>query len=157
MTALQEQRKSFIESECGKLGCGELAQALSEGFTSCCEAAGFPKSKWLEGRECKSADAPACESVGDSIRKFFGKKKEPEQEELQDEFFIRPYGGPVHQPNRYPGLIWQILEAVNIDHGGEITKEQAVEYIKLLIPAIKDNPDDHTFEKTLYRVVDAIK
>lgn len=155
MTALQEQRKSFIESECGKLGCGELAYALPEGFTSCCEAAGFTEPKWLEDRECKSAEAPACEAVGDSIRKFFGKKKTPETP--QDEFFIRPYGGDIRQPNRYPGLIWRILEQINIDNGGSITKEQAVEFIKRLVPAIKDNPDDPTFEKTLYRVVNAIK
>ena len=102
-----------------------------------------------------SGNTPACESVGDTVRKFFGKKKEPE--EPQDEFFIRPYGGDIHQPNRYPGLIWSILGEISCDHGGKITKEQAIGYIKMLIPAIKENPDMPTFEKTLYRVVNAIE
>lgn len=96
------------------------------------------------------------ESIGDTFRGLFGKKKEPEQEELQDEFFIRPYGGPVRQPNRYPGLIWNILGEINCDHDGKITKEQALGYIKRLIPAIKDNPTCEAFERTLYRVVNAI-
>ena len=97
------------------------------------------------------------ESIGDTVRGLFGKKKKPENEEMQDEFFIRPYGGPVRQPNRYPGLIWNILGEINCDHDGKITKEQAIAYIKRLIPAIKDNPDMPAFEKTLYRVVNAIE
>lgn len=96
------------------------------------------------------------EGLGEILKSAFGKKKKPETEEPQDEFFIRPYGGPVHQPNRYPGLIWSILGEINCDYGGRITKEQALAYIKRLIPAIKDNPDMPTFEKTLYRVVEAI-
>ncbi len=103
-----------------------------------------------------SGDKPACESIWDTVRGLFGKKKKPENEEPQDEFFIRPYGGPVHQPNRYPGLIWNILGEINCDHDGKITKEQAIKYIKRLMPAIKDNPDMPAFEKTLYRVVNAI-
>lgn len=132
MKSQQEQMKSFIESECRSLGCEELSTALSTGYDACCE------------------------SIGDTFRGLFGKKKEPEQEEPQDEFFIRPYGGPVHQPNRYPGLIWNILGEINCDHDGKITKEQALAYIKRLIPAIKENPDMPAFEKTLYRVVNAI-
>ena len=133
MKSQQEQMKSFIESECRSLGCEELSTALSTGYDTCCE------------------------SIGDTVRGLFGKKKKPENEEMQDEFFIRPYGGPVHQPNRYPGLIWSILGEINCDHDGKITKEQALAYIKRLIPAIKENPDMPAFEKTLYRVVNAIE
>ena len=129
----QKQMKSFIESECRRLGCQELSSALSTGYDICCE------------------------SIGDTVRGLSDKTKKPDDEELQDEFFIRPYGGPVHQPNRYPGLIWSILEEINCDHNGKITKEQALEYIKRLMPAIKDNPTDEVFEKTLYRVVNAIE
>ena len=118
--------------------------------------------RYLDSRNAGDGpDDTLCESVGDTVRKFFGKKKEPEEpeepEEPQDEFFIRPYGGPIRQPNRYPGLIWVILGEINCDHGGKISKEQALKYIQMLIPAIKDNPTDETFEKTLYRVVDAIE
>jgi hypothetical protein len=133
MKTQQQQMKSFIESECRNLGCEELSIALSTGYDACCE------------------------SIGDTVRGLFGKKKKPENEEMQDEFFIRPYGGPVHQPNRYPGLIWNILGSINCDHGGKITKEQAIGYIKRLLPAIKENPDMPAFEKTLYRVVNAIE
>ena len=129
----QQQMKSFIESVCSSLGSEELSTALSTGYDICCE------------------------SIGDTVRGVFGKKKKPEDEELQDKFFIRPYGGPVYQPNRYPGLIWRILESINCDHGGKITKEQALAYIKQLIPAIKDNPTYEAFERTLYRVVNAIE
>jgi hypothetical protein len=133
MKSQQEQMKSFIESECRSLGCEELSTALSTGYDTCCE------------------------SIGDTFRGLFGKKKKkPDEEEPQDEFFIRPYGGPIHQPNRYPGLIWSILGAINCDYDGKITKEQAIGYIKRLIPAIKENPDMPAFEKTLYRVVNAI-
>jgi hypothetical protein len=114
--------------------------------------------KYFDARNAgDDPDDILCESIGDTVRGLFGKKKKPEDEEPQDEFFIRPYGGPIHQPNRYPGLIWSILGAINCDYDGKITKEQAIGYIKRLLPAIKENPDMPAFEKTLYRVVNAIE
>jgi hypothetical protein len=134
MESILDSRPGLIESICREAGCEELSAALGAGYDACCE------------------------SIGDTVRGLFGKKKKkPEAEEPQDEFFIRPYGGPINQPNRYPGLIWSILGAINCDYDGKITKEQAIGYIKRLLPAIKENPDMPAFEKTLYRVVNAIE
>ena len=105
----------------------------------------------IADQELSRALREGLESILNSSPGGKDKKEEP-----QDEFFIRPYGGNIHQKDRYPGLIWSILGSINCDHGGRITKEQAVEYIRRLLPAIKENPDLPAFEKTLYRVVEAI-
>ena len=83
---------------------------------------------------------------------FKGKKKEKEQEKPDEPEFLY-YRNTSH----YAGLTWRILEQINIDYNGSITKEQAIGYIKQLIPAIKDNPTSKVYEKVLLDVINAIK
>ena len=93
------------------------------------------------------------------LNEFFpikGKKKK--DEEIDPALYTLPGGqrkkdGSYH----YPGLIWQILGDININHKGSITKEQAIEYANMLLPAIKENPDNVTFGKVLIDVIKAIK
>jgi hypothetical protein len=85
-------------------------------------------------------------------------KKKKEKEEIDPALYTLPGGqrkedGSYH----YPGLIWQILGDININHKGSITKEEAIEYVNLLLPAIKENPKDSTFGKVLIDVIKAIK
>ena len=79
---------------------------------------------------------------------FKGKKKEKPAE---PEFLYYRNTSP------YAGLTWRILEQINIDYNGSITKEQAIGYIKQLLPAIKDNPTSEVYGKVLLDVVNAIK
>ena len=81
---------------------------------------------------------------------FKGKKKEKE-EPAEPEFLHYRNTSP------YAGLTWRILEQINIDYNGSITKEQAIGYIKQLLPAIKDNPTNEVYGKVLLDVVNAIK
>lgn len=86
----------------------------------------------------------------DEFFPFKGKKKEQEKP-AEPEFLYYRNTSP------YAGLTWRILEQINIDYNGSITKEQAIGYIKQLIPAIKDNPTSKVYEKVLLDVVNAIK
>lgn len=89
---------------------------------------------------------------------FFPLKGKKKKEEIDPVLYTLPGGqrkkdGSYH----YPGLIWQILGDININHKGSITKEQAIEYANMLLPAIKENPEDVTFGKVLIDVIKAIK
>lgn len=78
-------------------------------------------------------------------------KKKEQEKHTEPEFLYYRNTSP------YVGLTWRILEQINIDYNGSITKEQAIGYIKQLIPAIKDNPTSKIYEKVLLDVVNAIK
>ena len=86
----------------------------------------------------------------DEFFPFKGKKKE-EEKSTEPEFLYYRNTDP------YAGLTWRILEQINIDYNGSITKEQAIGFIKQLIPAIKDNPKCEVYGKVLIDVVKAIK
>ena len=49
------------------------------------------------------------------------------------------------------------MEEINIDNNGEITKAQALNYIKDLIAAIKADPKAEVYEKVVYDVIKAIR
>lgn len=79
-----------------------------------------------------------------------GKKKEKEKP-VEPEFLHYRNTSP------YAGLIWRIMEEINIDNNGEITKAQALNYIKDLIAAIKADPKAEVYEKVVYDVIKAIR
>jgi hypothetical protein len=85
----------------------------------------------------------------DEFFPFKGKKKEQEKS-TEPEFLHYRNTSP------YAGLIWKILEQINIDYNKSITKAQAINYIKQLLPAIKDNPKSEVYEKVLFDVINAI-
>lgn len=98
------------------------------------------------------------EEQGYILDEFFPFKGKKKKEEIDPALYTLPGGqckddGSYH----YPGLIWQILGDININHNGTITKEQAIDYANMLLPAIKENPDDVTFGKVLIKVIKAIK
>lgn len=78
-----------------------------------------------------------------------GKKKEQKSD---DSFYQL-----CRNPNPHAGLIWRIMEEIKIDNNGEITKAQALNYIKDLIAAIKADPKAEVYEKVIYDVIKAIK
>ena len=84
---------------------------------------------------------------------FKGKKKE----EIDPALYTLPIQCKKDGSNHYPGLIWEILGDINTNHKGSITKEQAIEYANMLLPAIRENPDNATFGKVLIDVIKAIK
>lgn len=84
------------------------------------------------------------------ISTFKRKKKEQEKPDEPEFLYYR-------NTSPYAGLTWRIREQLNIDYNGSITKEQAIGFIKCLLPAIKDNPTSQVYEKVLFEVIDAIK
>lgn len=80
---------------------------------------------------------------------FKGKKKEEEKPDETEFLYYR-------NTDPYAGLTWRIREKLNIDYNRSITKEQAIGFIKRLLPAIKDNPTSEVYEKVLFEVIDAI-
>ena len=78
-----------------------------------------------------------------------GKKKEQKSD---DNFYHL-----CRNPSPHTGLIWRIMEEINIDNNGEITKAQALNYIKDLIVAIKSDPKAEVYEKVVYDVIKAIR
>ncbi len=80
---------------------------------------------------------------------FKGKKKEEEKPDETEFLYYR-------NTDPYAGLTWRIREQLNIDYNRSITKEQAIGFIKRLLPAIKDNPTSEVYEKVLFEVIDAI-
>ena len=82
---------------------------------------------------------------------LFGLCKKKENEKSADPEFLH-----YRNTSPYAGLIWKILEQINIDYNKSITKAQAINYIKELLPAIKDNPKSEVYEKVLFDVINAI-
>ena len=82
---------------------------------------------------------------------LFGLSKKKEKEEPAEPEFLH-----YRNTSPYAGLIWKILEQINIDYNKSITKAQAINYIKELLPAIKDNPKSEVYEKVLFDVINAI-
>ena len=82
---------------------------------------------------------------------LFGLGKKKENEKSADPEFLH-----YRNTSPYAGLIWKILEQINIDYNKSITKAQAINYIKELLPAIKDNPKSEVYEKVLFDVINAI-
>lgn len=78
-----------------------------------------------------------------------GKKKQDNSENNDSMFLYR-------NTSPYAGLIWKILEEINIKYNKSITKSQAINYIKELLPAIKDNPKSDVYEKVLFDIINAI-
>ena len=82
---------------------------------------------------------------------LFGMVKKKEKEEPAESEFLH-----YRNTSPYAGLIWKILEQINIDYNKSITKAQAINYIKELLTAIKDNPKSEVYEKVLFDVINAI-